>query len=157
MESAVTRPSLDHETTDFKHLPLVLTTREAANALRKEFERLVSASASEPDWHAAVLVAGEAGLRLGEVLALEWADIDLKIGVLTVMRTDWRGHVGAPKGGKARRIPLTLRTRRRRSRTWPDIRASPSRTDISTWPPESCEARSRFSKLGDRWATNPKT
>jgi integrase len=26
-----------------------------------------------------------------------------------VMRTDWRGHVGAPKGGKARRIPLTSR------------------------------------------------
>jgi integrase len=76
----------------------------------EEFERLVSASASEPDWHAAVLVAGEAGLRLGEVLALEWEDIDLKVGTLTVMRTDWRGHVGAPKGGKARRIPLTTRT-----------------------------------------------
>lgn len=75
----------------------------------EEFERLVSASASEPDWQAAVLVAGEAGLRLGEVLALEWGDIDLKVGTLTVMRTDWRGHVGAPKGGKARRIPLTTR------------------------------------------------
>jgi integrase len=75
----------------------------------EEFERLLSASASEPDWYAAVLVAGEAGLRLGEVLALEWGDIDLKVGTLTVMRTDWRGHVGAPKGGKARRIPLTTR------------------------------------------------
>jgi len=46
MESAVTRPSPDHETTDFKHLPPVLTTREAANALRigvKELRKLIDA------------------------------------------------------------------------------------------------------------------
>jgi integrase len=75
----------------------------------EEFERLVSAATVEPDWHAAVIVAGEAGLRLGEVLALEWGDIDLKAGLLTVMRTDWRGQVGAPKSGKARKVPLTAR------------------------------------------------
>ena len=75
----------------------------------EEFERLVSAATTEPEWQAAVIVAGEAGLRLGEVLALEWGDIDLKAGLLTVMRTDWRGQVGAPKSGKARKVPLTTR------------------------------------------------
>jgi integrase len=75
----------------------------------EEFERLVASSAQEPDWHAAVLVAGEAGLRMGEILALEWGDIDLKAGTLTVMRNDWRGQIGSPKSGKDREIPLTVR------------------------------------------------
>ena len=75
----------------------------------EEFEKLVASSAEEPDWHAAVLVAGAAGLRLGEVLALEWGDIDFRNGILTVMRNDWRGSVGAPKSGRDRKIPLTAR------------------------------------------------
>jgi len=75
----------------------------------EELEALVAKSASEPEWHAAVLVAGEAGLRLGELLALEWTDIDFKNGLLTVMRNDWRGSIGAPKSGRDRKIPLTTR------------------------------------------------
>ena len=44
MRSTAIQQSPDHETTDFKHLPPVLTTREAAHALRigvKELRRLV--------------------------------------------------------------------------------------------------------------------
>ncbi|HXI57572.1 MAG TPA: tyrosine-type recombinase/integrase, partial [Polyangia bacterium] len=78
----------------------------------EDFEKLVRTSQEEPDWHAAVLVAGEAGLRLGELLALEWGDIDFRNGILTVMRNDWRGWVGAPKSGKDRKIPLTSRATR---------------------------------------------
>ena len=54
-------------------------------------------------------MAGEAGLRLGEMLALEWTDIDFKNGLLMVMRNDWRGSIGAPKSGRDRKIPLTTR------------------------------------------------
>ena len=46
MNSAATQPSSDHENTDFKNLPPVLTTREAARALRigvKELRKLVDA------------------------------------------------------------------------------------------------------------------
>jgi len=46
MNSPAVEPSPDRETTDFKHLPPVLTTREAANALRigvKELRKLVDA------------------------------------------------------------------------------------------------------------------
>ncbi len=75
----------------------------------EEFERLVASAAQEPDWHAAVLAAGEAGLRMGEILGLEWGDVDLSAGTLTVMRNDWRGHIGSPKSGKDRKIPLTSR------------------------------------------------
>jgi len=75
----------------------------------EEFEALVAAASAEPQWQAAVLTAGEAGLRLGELLALRWEDVDLGRGQLQVMRTDWRGKVGSPKGGKDRMVPLTSR------------------------------------------------
>lgn len=58
---------------------------------------------------ALLLVAGEAGLRQGEIIALEWGDVDLVAATLTVRRSSWRGHVGSPKSGQDRKIPLTKR------------------------------------------------
>jgi integrase len=49
-----------------------------------------------------LLADGDAGLRLGEIIALEWRDIDLAARRLTVERSDWLGHVTAPKGGRSR-------------------------------------------------------
>ena len=59
--------------------------------------------------YAAVLLAGEAGLRLGEIIGLHWSNID-RAGVLTVTHNDWRGHLGSTKSGRARELPLTKRT-----------------------------------------------
>ena len=42
-------------------------------------------------------------------MALEWRDVDLDKRQLTVARSEWKGHVTAPKGGKLRRVPLTTR------------------------------------------------
>jgi integrase len=83
---------------------------EAAFHDFEDFERLVE-EARVLDWraHVAVLLGGEAGLRCGEMLALEWGDVDLKRGQLLVQRSDWEGHVSTPKGGRPRRIPLTER------------------------------------------------
>jgi integrase len=75
----------------------------------EEFEALVGAARTEPQWCAAVLVAGEAGLRLGEILALRWENLDLGRGQVQVMHTNWRGKIGSPKGGKERVVPLTSR------------------------------------------------
>ena len=38
-----------------------------------------------------VLLGGDAGLRLGEIIALEWRDIDLAARRLTVERSEWQG------------------------------------------------------------------
>ncbi len=57
--------------------------------------------------HAAILLGGEAGLRRGEIVALEQADIGA--GAICVARNEWEGLVGLPKGGKTRRIPATQR------------------------------------------------
>src|SRR5215468_6080082 len=46
---------------------------------------------------------------LGEIVALEWGDIDLQARRLTIQRSDWCGHVTVPKGGRARRLPMTQR------------------------------------------------
>lgn len=55
----------------------------------------------------------------GEILALEWGDLDLGAGTssITVTRNVWHDnesseHVGSPKGGRMRRVPMTDRLRR---------------------------------------------
>ena len=52
---------------------------------------------------------GDAGLRLGEIVALEWCDVDPPARRLDVQRSDWLGHVGVPKGGRSRQLPMTQR------------------------------------------------
>ncbi len=74
------------------------------------YERLVDgARAVGPNAHLVVLLGGEAGLRCGEMMALQWTDVDLRIGQVSVERSEWKGHVTATKGGRVRHIPLTNR------------------------------------------------
>jgi Phage integrase family len=47
------------------------------------------------------------GLRVGELLALKWQDIDLVAAHLIVRRTLWRDQEGPPKGGQNRKVPLS--------------------------------------------------
>ena len=56
-----------------------------------------------------VLLGGDSGLRCGEMMALEWTDLDLDKRRLCVQRSDWKGQVTVPKGGRLRHIPLTTR------------------------------------------------
>jgi len=60
-----------------------------------------------PEWRTFLVVALKTGLRLGELLALQWQDIDLVAGHLIVRRTLWRGLEGPPKGGRNRKVPLS--------------------------------------------------
>ena len=65
------------------------------------------ASAGEGPWRTMIALALQTGLRLGELLALRWQDLDLDLGVLTVAQSVVRGIVGSPKSGRNRHIPLT--------------------------------------------------
>src|SRR5439155_25571293 len=63
-----------------------------------EYERLVDAAlADDRSAYLVVLLGGEAGLRCGEMMALEWSDVDLAKRQLRVERSDWKGHVIATK------------------------------------------------------------
>jgi integrase len=76
----------------------------------EEFERLVvAATATDPLAHMLVLLAGEAGLRSGEMVALEWRDIDFTKGQMCVQRSAWKGQVASTKGGRLRYVPMTRR------------------------------------------------
>ncbi len=61
--------------------------------------------------HAAGVLAGFSGLRVGEVAGLLWSDLDLTRGFVTVSRTVEEDDDGTlleypPKNGKARTVPL---------------------------------------------------
>jgi integrase len=75
-----------------------------------EYARIVEAASRSGDHDLAlVLFGGDAGLRRGEIAALEWEDVDLWNEVLTVRRTVYQGEVTLPKGGRARKLPMTKR------------------------------------------------
>lgn len=66
-----------------------------------------AAAAFDPRIELLALLGGDAGLRRGEAMALEWTDLDLKRGTAHVQRSEWDGNVTTPKGGRSRRLPLT--------------------------------------------------
>jgi integrase len=75
-----------------------------------EYERLLTvAQKRSREAYVMVLLGGDAGLRLGEIVGLEWVDVDLQARRLTIQRSDWCGHVTVPKGGRSRRLPITVR------------------------------------------------
>jgi integrase len=75
-----------------------------------QYERLLTVARKRgTDAYLMVLAGGDAGLRLGEIIALEWRDVDLAARRLTVERSDWQGHVTVPKGGRSRQLPMTQR------------------------------------------------
>lgn len=52
------------------------------------------------------LLGLKTGLRLGELLALRWADVNLTEGIIEVRRSYSGGRLGSPKSGKARTIHI---------------------------------------------------
>ena len=71
-----------------------------------EYKCLVEAAkAVHANAYLSVLLGGDAGLRCGEMMALEWTDVDFSKRQLVVSRAEWRGVVTVPKGGRFRRIP----------------------------------------------------
>lgn len=74
-----------------------------------EAGRLVEGA--DPEWRSMIVVALRTGLRLGELLALRWRDVDLEAGRLVVRRAAARGVVGTPKSGQAREVPLSEEAR----------------------------------------------
>jgi integrase len=75
----------------------------------EESAALRAGTVSDPDLHASILVAADAGLRRGEILGLHWEDVDLRSRRLTVRRSLWAGELTSPKGGRERTIPMTER------------------------------------------------
>jgi integrase len=75
----------------------------------EQYARLLAAAKVEGDeWYAAVCLAGDAGLRVGEVKALRWReDVDMIAKTLTVNQQTRNKQTTTPKGRTRRTIPMT--------------------------------------------------
>jgi integrase len=71
----------------------------------EEVWALVRAAESEQD-AAVFLTAAFTGLRMGELLALRWRDVDFAGGVVRVRASYYLGQLTTPKSGKVRAVPL---------------------------------------------------
>ncbi len=79
----------------------------------EDYPRILAAAREEGEaWHVATRLAAEAGLRIGEIRALDWQrDVDLIAGTLTVNHQIRHGQLGPPKGRTRRTIPMTASLR----------------------------------------------
>jgi integrase len=77
----------------------------------EEGKRLLKAAAPEPEWRAMILTATRTGMRMGELLAVRWQDVDLVAGRITVRQNAVDGTIGTPKSGKPREIALSEEAR----------------------------------------------
>lgn len=71
-----------------------------------ESEKLARAG-NDSRARAMVLLALRTGMRIGEILALEWRHVDLDRRLITVEQSIFRGVLGTPKSGRLRYIPIT--------------------------------------------------
>ncbi len=71
----------------------------------EEVPRFLAATPTE--WRPLMVVALKTGLRMGELLALKWEDVDVVAGRLVVRRSLWREIEGPPKSGRTREVPLS--------------------------------------------------
>ncbi len=77
-----------------------------------EFERLVAALPKR--WRLLGEFLGETGLRIGEAVALTWADVDMGACRVRVRRRFYRGRFGPPKSRYGRRsVPISESMARR--------------------------------------------
>lgn len=71
---------------------------------------LAAAKLESSEAYVAILLGLDAGMRLSEVRALQWSDLDLgKRPAVTIERSRDIDTEGPTKGGKARHVPLTPR------------------------------------------------
>jgi integrase len=70
----------------------------------EEVWALVRAAGSQQD--GALSVTAFTGLRMGELLALRWRDVDFAGSAVRVRASYYNGHLTTPKSGKVRAVPL---------------------------------------------------
>jgi integrase len=63
--------------------------------------------ADNPRWAAFVLVGLRTGLRLSEIIALDWSDLDETSSTLTVSKAYVRGQLGTPKNHQRRIVDVS--------------------------------------------------
>lgn len=81
--------------------------KKSMNCLTTEQAQALMNAASQDRFHALYVLALNTGMRMGELFGLQWGDVDLAGGFLSIQRTagELRGRIeiGEPKTAKGRR------------------------------------------------------
>lgn len=92
-----------------KFLPAINKERAINPYSREEVATLLEVcKASFPRLFPLLLCALRSGLRQGELIALQWGDIDFRGRFIEVRRNCARGKLTTPKSGKFRRVDMSL-------------------------------------------------
>jgi integrase len=79
---------------------------------RDEVADLLSVARSRfPDWYPWVLCGLRTGMRAGELLALQWGDVNWRESVLVVQRNLVRAQLTTPKNHQRRRVDMSRQLR----------------------------------------------
>ena len=96
-----------------RKLILAMPVKQWAKAPKPSFRYLnfdeasALVKAAEEPWRTMIYVALKAGLRLGELLALRWCDVDLAQRQITVRQAFAYGKLGTPKSDQPRSVPIS--------------------------------------------------
>jgi len=97
---------------DLENNPVALIDKQPCRAsgdfrvlAPREVLRLIGAAATEQD-RAIYALAAFAGLRMGELRALRWSDVDFTLSTIHVRRSFSLGRFEPPKSGRVRSVPL---------------------------------------------------
>lgn len=86
--------------------PLKVAPKDPVYLNEKDYNKLLEVSKDKGMFYEMLLFTLRTGVRIGELLALEWSDIDFNEKLVTIKRNIVNGHVGSPKNNKYRRIYL---------------------------------------------------
>ena len=71
-----------------------------------EYNKLIEAAKEDRLSYEMILFTLRTGVRMGELLALDWSDINFANRLVTIKRNIVNGHIGSPKNNKYRSIYL---------------------------------------------------
>ncbi len=107
--------------------PLKVNPKEVIYLNEKEYNYLLEVTQNEGIFYEMLLFTLRTGVRIGELLALEWTDINFNNKTVVIRRNIVNGIVGTPKNNKFRTIylaediySLLLRRREYKGLVFPD-------------------------------------
>jgi integrase len=75
---------------------------------KEEIDQFLETCESDfPQYYSFFLMGARTGMRLGELLALKWGDVDLENGFIWVRRSYRRDRFTRPKNGKSRKVEMS--------------------------------------------------
>ncbi len=117
-----------------KFLPKISKRRKVNPLTREEVSLLLATTKDKlPRYYPLFLCAVRTGLRMGELLALQWGDIDWQSRFIEVQRNYTHFRITTPKSGESRRVDMSrelaqalkdLQTEQQieaAARAWPEI------------------------------------